>query len=236
MRHSSASALVRRPHEDRGWPASAYGTSRDGAGRSDQNGLTALAPRRCLPGARSSRHGEISITVGILRVGDKRCQHGDFHDARGAFPLTFAPPTLESGLDSVQVRHRPAAARSSRQSLRGDHTHAPEVRARPSPPERRWPSRSCWRSPSSLAAVRPLPRRPRPPIPAAVKRTLKIPDLDQVEFRGIEGRTLLVAGLGRLRARPALRPRDLQASSRPPRARRPCGTSRSSSTRRARRT
>ena len=34
---------------------------------------------------------------------------------------------------------------------------------------------------------------------------LVLPDLSQVDFRGVNGRTLLMGGLGRLRARPAVR-------------------------------
>ena len=36
-----------------------------------------------------------------------------------------------------------------------------------------------------------------------------LPDLSTVDFQGINGRTLLMGGLRRLRARPAVRPDDL---------------------------
>ena len=64
---------------------------------------------------------------------------------------------------------------------------------------------------------------------------LVIPDLSSVDFRGINGRTLLMGGLVICRARPGVRADDLHAAQESACARRRCSRYPSSSTRRARR-
>ena len=75
-----------------------------------------------------------------------------------------------------------------------------------------------WRVPRR-AGARPRRRRPQAPATPAARRTWSCPTSGRSTFQGINGRTLLMGGLGRLRARPAVRPGDLHAAEEPAGAR-----------------